>query len=331
MNELEKVLPEDFYVYDEEEEEESETEEIISNNRILEKSQAIGSESANFERFPGTARTSLRNEINLAKVLEGKTDSEKVEILRIMHDADIGAEDPLYAVLLVTGQLERLLVEYPERIKQIYKDWSNDHETDLYKTSFLLKEERDRLREIIDKQGKQLEAQSQAAITLHKNNIQNVANQLVTHAAFTKVAASLYSVIIAGGVLVGVLGLGAIGGYLAASYDSEPIAPEEPRVLKVSEAIALEWSKSEVGQFAQSNPELVNWARSSEGKYAKKLMEWNRTLLAREKGQIAFKKKRLCQKDTEKLGVVLSLEGRVVKNGFCTLWIVPPEQREIIQ
>ncbi|BAY65578.1 hypothetical protein NIES22_56850 [Calothrix brevissima NIES-22] len=66
--------------------------------------------------------------------------------------------------------------------------------------------------------------------------------------------------------------------------------------------------------------EAMNWAISSEGKFAKNLINWNRGYLENAE----------CIKDAQKLGLVLSQYNRKAKSGFCTIWVTPPEQRKFV-
>ena len=62
---------------------------------------------------------------------------------------------------------------------------------------------------------------------------------------------------------------------------------------------------------------LLDWARSPEGQQARELMRWNSALLD----------DRSCEREVERLGVTWELQGKSAHSGFCTLWVVPPEQR----
>ena len=63
---------------------------------------------------------------------------------------------------------------------------------------------------------------------------------------------------------------------------------------------------------------LLDWAQSPEGQQARELMRWNSGLLD----------DRSCEREVERLGVTLELQGRSARSGFCILWVVPPEQRQ---
>lgn len=62
----------------------------------------------------------------------------------------------------------------------------------------------------------------------------------------------------------------------------------------------------------------LQWANSTEGKFAKNLWEWNEGYL--QSGQ--------CLKDMSRLGVKLSFGESKAVSGFCALWVVPPNQRQ---
>ena len=62
---------------------------------------------------------------------------------------------------------------------------------------------------------------------------------------------------------------------------------------------------------------LLSWAQSPEGQQARELMRWNSGLLD----------DRSCEQEVESLGVTLELQGKSARSGFCTLWVVPPEDR----
>ena len=62
---------------------------------------------------------------------------------------------------------------------------------------------------------------------------------------------------------------------------------------------------------------LLNWAQSPEGQQARELMRWNSELLD----------DRSCEREVERLGVTLELQGKLARSGCCTLWVVPPEER----
>ena len=89
-----------------------------------------------------------------------------------------------------------------------------------------------------------------------------------------------------------------------------------------SDIAALEWAKSDLGKEARNNSGLVEWVLTEEGQFAKEFFVWNHALLSKQG------KTRICQKDAERLGVALTIEGRPVVDSYCTLWIKPPKDRK---
>ncbi|NJN32748.1 MAG: hypothetical protein HC824_21805 [Synechococcales cyanobacterium RM1_1_8] len=90
-----------------------------------------------------------------------------------------------------------------------------------------------------------------------------------------------------------------LGGWVGLQGFTPEYRVETPRPLTIEEA------------------DLLNWAQSSEGQQARELMRWNSGLLD----------DRSCEQEVERLGVTLELQGKPARSGFCTLWVVPPEQR----
>ena len=62
----------------------------------------------------------------------------------------------------------------------------------------------------------------------------------------------------------------------------------------------------------------LNWAMSKEGKYARQIMKWNEGYLGGN-----------CEEDVQQLGVTLTYGTQKRDNGFCVVWVRPPNQREV--
>jgi hypothetical protein len=100
--------------------------------------------------------------------------------------------------------------------------------------------------------------------------------------------------------------------------------PKGPRQLTLEQAVALEWGLSKEGQFARLNADTIQWATSNEGKYARQFMSWNQALLSEKGG------KKLCETESDRLGVTLTVEGKPAQKGFCTLWMRAPQEGEFV-
>ena len=145
---------------------------------------------------------------------------------------------------------------------------------------------------------------SQSAIQAISNNA--IAPHLIapneSAASPTKTVADLLSLTPAS--LLGLAGSGValmvLGGWVGIHSFKPEYRVETPRPLTVDEAA------------------LLSWAQSPEGQQARELMRWNSGLLD----------DRSCEQEVESLGVTLELQGKPARSGFCTLWVVPPEDRQ---
>lgn len=137
-----------------------------------------------------------------------------------------------------------------------------------------------------------------ALIERQKLAIANAAGDLIRTAEREEARRFFGSLMPAGAVLLSMLGLGFVMGVTVPPY----LGGGYVQNMKITAAQA----------------ETLQWAESKEGKFAQNLMRWNRGYLDN----------RECEKDVKRLNVKLLLDGRPVKEGFCTIWIIPPEQRK---
>ncbi len=192
----------------------------------------------------------------------------------------------------------------------------------------LFKEHAKTLQNYINQTQETLEIASEAALEAHSDKITDAANLVIKKAAFTKIGHDAVAITKAAFYIFLSISLGtALGLAIPHIWKSPPpeLDPKGARQLTLEEAKALEWAMSEVGMSARKNPELVQWANSTQGQYAFELMGWNQVLLTKRGGKL------LCEKDAQKLGVVLRLEGRETKTGFCTLWVRSPSERRYLE
>jgi hypothetical protein len=274
--------------------------------------------------FPSSVISEQLNDSLMNEVLSNKDSEYRANVLRIAYKAGVEKDDPLFAVLLATGQLEQLLHQKPTEINALFHKWQENWRSDLDYAGALFTAERDKWRTFIRETEKTLNLQSQAALDVQNQNISDSVTYLVREAAFQKVAHNASALICAAMVLLAAMGIGVVVGLAIPKFISPPkLDPTGIRQLTLDEAKALDWGLSEGGRFARENPELIQWAKSKEGKYAREFMQWNQTLLS-------GNSKRVCERQVEALGITLQLEGREAKNGFCTLWIKPPHERKFV-
>jgi hypothetical protein len=153
-----------------------------------------------------------------------------------------------------------------------------------------------------------LQTYERVAIKGHQKAIAQTVSALIRRTEFERAIHSVPSLIAAGLLLLITAGLGGFLGMVGLSWyqASRPLDPTGLRQLTLEQAEALEW------------------ATSTEGKFAHSLMRWNQDLLSRDRnGQLA------CSNEVERLGVTLEmLPNRKATAGFCTLWVQPPNQRK---
>lgn len=105
------------------------------------------------------------------------------------------------------------------------------------------------------------------------------------------------SILPAVGVLLGVLGLGFFMGITVPPF--------------------LQGGYTKEVKLTADEVEALRWAKSSEGKFARNLIDWNRGYLDN----------KTCLQDVKRLGVKLNFGSKEATGGFCFIWLLPPEKR----
>lgn len=210
--------------------------------------------------------------------LEGKSEDFKRKVLEIVHLAQLPPDDPTFLLLISTGRLEVLLDEAPRALDALFKHWTTDIRQTFELVNHAFKE-------------KQMLAIAEAA------------RDLISMAERKEQTRFFGSLLPAVGIFLAVLGLGFAIGHLVGYADFTRATGGY-----VDKEVKLTLDEAE----------SLRWAQSSEGKFARNLMKWNRGYLDN----------RACLADAKRLNVRLLLDGRPVKEGFCTIWTVPPEQRK---
>jgi len=116
----------------------------------------------------------------------------------------------------------------------------------------------------------------------------------------TRVATSARSLVVAADILLTTLCVGALMRWMGLLWSQGEFAP--------GEAVHL----------TQEQAEVLRWATSAEGKFARNLIKWNSDSLTGLE----------CKKDVKRLGVTLEIAGRPSTSGFCTIWVEPLERRK---
>ena len=227
-----------------------------------------------------TASASERGRL-LDLALEGKSEEFKARVLEIVYRSRVEIDDPLFLVLVATGRLEVLLEDAPQDWESRFQRWRGLMQAELQAYTLAAQE------------GQRL------AVAFQQAAIARAAATLVKEAERKEAKRFFRSMLPAMGILLGAMGLGVLMGVAIPPWLQGGMDPTGPRQLTLEQAEAL------------------RWAFSSEGKFARKLMQWN-------SGKLSNK---FCTKDVNRLGITIEVEGRSATYGFCTIWIEPPENR----
>nr|WP_264480735.1 DUF6753 family protein [Planktothrix agardhii] len=208
--------------------------------------------------------------------LEGQSEEYRRKVLELAFKGKIEPTDPIFLILLATGRLEVLIQESPkpEDFELAFERW-------------------------VGRINKTLANYERVAVEKQEGQIAEAVNSLVRQTELTKVATSARSLMVAAGILLTTLGVGALMGWMGVLWSQGGFAP--------GEAVHL----------TQEQAEGLRWATSAEGKFARNLMRWNSDGLTDLE----------CKKDVERLGVTLEVAGRPATSGFCTIWVEPVEKR----
>ena len=216
----------------------------------------------------------------LAEALKGKSESFKTRVLHFAHSCGLSQDDPLFLIMIATGQLEVMLEDAPETLQVLFKTWNRDLASNLEKVEQVA----------VERQKVAINRAAQALI--HESLVRegrNIINSIYP-------AVIVFFLIFAAGFISGVSIPPWIVGVLGKGYS-------------LVKSNNLTWEELDA----------MKWAVSSEGKFARNLINWNRGYL--ENGE--------CIKDVQKLGVVLSQYNRKAKSGFCLIWTKPPQERNL--
>ncbi|MGL5131480.1 MAG: DUF6753 family protein [Planktothrix sp.] len=208
--------------------------------------------------------------------LEGQSEEYRRKVLELAFKGKIEPTDPIFLILLATGRLEVLIEESPkpEDFELAFDRW-------------------------VGRINKTLATYERVAVEKQEGQIAEAVNSLVRQTELRRVATSARSLMVAAGILLTTLGVGALMGWMGVLWSQGGFAPGEGVYL------------------TQEQAEALRWATSAEGKFARNLIRWNSDSLTDLE----------CKKDVERLGVTLEVAGRPATSGFCTIWVESIEKR----
>jgi hypothetical protein len=233
----------------------------------------------------------------LDRLLEGRDPQYKAKILQLVtHFGITDFNDPMFLILLATGQLQLLLADAPKDIgdlfiqgnsqtKQIFDRWAKEI------SAVLLGVE----------QGIVLRQQTAVAESTKLMVDKVLKDAEERHKKFLKQAETaesrrlFKSILPAAGIVSGLIALGCLMGATIPPF--------------------LQGGYVGTRNLTAEDVASLNWAKSPQGKKAKQLMDWNADYLA------------TCEKDTKALGVKLTFGKSQAQSGYCILWTRPPQER----
>jgi hypothetical protein len=175
-----------------------------------------------------------KNESYLNRLLEGKDADFQRRVLAIAVEHGLSTSDPLFLIMLATGQLQVLLEDKPNELDNLFKRWSEaiyDH----------------------------LEKAKRTAVSGQEVEIRKMVDRLIQHCE-SKERSRLRVMLPAMGLLVVAIAFGVLSGLSVPVWLDGGYAPGKPKLLTVKEVENLRWMKSDRGQLARN---IITWNSES--------------------------------------------------------------------
>jgi len=192
----------------------------------------------------------------LVKLLVGKDSEYQKRVLAIAKQYGISANDPLFLVMLATGQLQVILEDKPHELSALFDRWTEA---------------------IHD----QLETAKRTATKGQEIEIRKMVDRLIAYCS-AKERSRLSLMLPAFGLFVAAMGLGFLGGMTVPIWLQGGYAPGQEITMDAAES--LRWAQSPQGQLARN---IVNWNSESLANLNCTKLAAQQSLVAKEKGKEA--------------------------------------------
>ncbi len=212
----------------------------------------------------------------LGELLENKDEEFIAKLMTMVFKLGVNPNDPIFVILGALGNLEFIIEQAPAALQQQFAEWRDDMS--------------------------KLQAQEhKKAIANYKKDINTVVAGLLNETE-KRSSRSMRSLIPASAILLGTFCLGMFTGITVPPW--------------VQGQLGGGYSDVSYSDLTNEQRADLNWAMSKEGRYARKIMEWNKGYLGGN-----------CEQDVQELGVKLTYGTQERSNGFCVVWVKPPSQR----
>ena len=206
-----------------------------------------------------------KNESYLNKLLEGKDADFQRRVLAVAVEHGLSTNDPLFLIMLSTGQLQVLLEDKPNELELLFQRWSEA----IYE---------------------HLEKAKRTAVSGQEVEIRSMVNRLIKHCE-SKERSRLVVMLPAIGLLVAAIGFGVLIGLTVPVWLAGGYAPQKPKLLTVAEVESLRWVKSSKGQLGRN---IVTWNSESLTNLNCTNNPQQKTLINNEKGKALVRKSDYC-------------------------------------
>ncbi len=206
-----------------------------------------------------------KNESYLNRLLEGKDADFQRRVLAVAVEHGLSTSDPLFLIMLATGQLQVLLEDKPNEFDRLFQRWSEaiyDH----------------------------LEKAKRTAVSGQEVEIRKMVDRLIEHCE-SKERSRLRVMLPAMGLLVTAIAFGVLAGLSVPLWLAGGYVSGKPRLLTVAEVENLRWVKSSQGKLARN---IFTWNSDSLSNLNCTNSSEQRAVVAREKGQGAVRKSDYC-------------------------------------
>ena len=176
----------------------------------------------------------------LAEALNGKSEEFKQRVVDFAFRSGLSQDDPLFLIMVATGQLEIMLEDAPQRLQLLFETWNQDL-------------------------AKNLETVEQVAVQRQKVAINRAAQALIHESLVREGRNIINSIYPAAIVFFLIFGAGFIGGVTI-----------PPWIVGI---LGKGYSLVKSNNLTWEELNAMKWGMSSEGQFAKNLISWNRGYL----------------------------------------------------